>query len=185
MAEHVCPVWIGYLLLSPFRKLAQNPKKILAPYINKGDKALDFGCAMGFFSLPMAKMVGSQGKVICVDMQEGMITKLQKRAHKAGLMNRIEIRLCTQNSFNLENVKEQIDFALAFAVIHEVPETNKLFEAIFETLKTGGRLLVAEPNGHVSEDDFSKTISAAELVGFEVIESPKIGRSKAVLLEKK
>ena len=27
MAEHVCPVWVGYLLASPLRKLIQNPRK--------------------------------------------------------------------------------------------------------------------------------------------------------------
>jgi len=185
MAEHVCPVWAGYFLLNPFRKLGQNPKRILAPYINKGIKTLDFGCAMGFFSLPMARMVGSQGKVICVDVQEKMIKKLNKRANKAGLLDRIETRFCNQSSFGLENLKEQIDFALAFAVAHEVPDVNKLFSAIYETLKPGGKLLMAEPKGHVSEQDFSTTISVAEQTGFKVIYSPKIRQSRAVLLGKK
>ena len=185
MEEKVCPVWVGYLLLSPFRKLGQNPKKILAPYINEGMKTLDFGCAMGFFSLPMARMVGSRGKVICVDVQEKMIKKLKKRANKAGLLNRIETRLCKHDSFSLENFKEEIDFALAFAVVHEVPDAATLFLAINETLKPGGKLLVAEPDGHVSEQDFEITISVSEQNGFKVIDSPKIGRSRTVLLGKK
>jgi len=184
MEHHVCPVWIGYLLLSPFRKLKQNPKKILAPYIHKGMKTLDFGCAMGFFSLPMAKMVGSQGKVICVDMQEKMITKLQKRAKKAGLLDRIETGICQHDSFGLEYLEEEIDFALVFAVVHEVPDAASLFSAIYKTLKPNGKLLVAEPDGHVSEQDFEITIYVAEKTGLKVIDSPKIGRSKAVLLEK-
>jgi len=42
-----------------------------------------------------------------------------------------------------------------------------------------------EPGGHVSEQDFETTISAAEQNGFKVIDRPKIGRSRAVLLGKK
>ena len=180
----VCPVWVGYLLLSPFRKLSQNPNKILAPCVEEGMKVLDIGCAMGFFSLPMARMIGSKGKVICVDVQEKMIKKLQKRARKAGLLNRIETRICQHESFNLDNLKEEIDFALAFAVVHEVPDAATLFSAINETLKSGGKLLVAEPDGHVSEQDFETTISVAEQNGFKVIDRPRVGRSRAVLLWK-
>lgn len=40
MAEQVCPVWIGYFLLSPLRKLFQNPNKILSPYVKDGMKGL-------------------------------------------------------------------------------------------------------------------------------------------------
>jgi len=59
MAEHhLCPVWIGYLLASPVRKLSQNPRKILGPYVNEGMTVADIGCAMGFFSLPLAKQSG-------------------------------------------------------------------------------------------------------------------------------
>jgi len=60
MAEKVCPVWVGYLLASPIRKLFQNPPKILSPYVENGMKVLDIGCVMGFFSLPLARMVGSK-----------------------------------------------------------------------------------------------------------------------------
>ena len=59
------------------------------------------------------------------------------------------------------------------------------FSAIYETLKPGGKLLVAEPDGHVSEQDFEITISVSEQNGFKAIDSPKIGRSRTVLLGKK
>jgi len=51
MAKRVCPVWVGYLLASPIRKLFQNPQRILSPYVENGMKVLDVGCAMGFFKI--------------------------------------------------------------------------------------------------------------------------------------
>jgi len=185
MAERVCPVWVGYLLASPLRKLLQNPKKMLAPYVEDGMKVLDIGCAMGFFSLPLAQMIGSNGKVICVDVQEKMIKSLEKRAQKAGLADRIETRICHHNSLGLDGLKEKIDFALASAVVHEVPDAHTFFSQIYEMIKPAGTFLVVEPKGHVSEKAFEITISIAEQNGFNVIDSPKIGRSRTVLLGKK
>lgn len=184
MAERVCPVWVGYLLASPIRKLFQNPKKILGPYVAEGMKVLDIGCAMGFFSLPLAQMVGSNGKVICVDVQEKMIASLEKRAQKAALANRIETRICDHLSLGLDNLKEAINFALASAVVHEVPDASAFFSEIYVTMKSTGKLLVAEPRWHVSEKAFKATVSAAKANGFKVIDNPKIGNSRVVLLEK-
>ncbi|OQY25421.1 MAG: methyltransferase type 11 [Candidatus Cloacimonetes bacterium 4572_55] len=184
MAERVCPVWVGYLLASPVRKLFQNPEKILAPYVEDGMKVLDVGCAMGFFSLPLARMIGLNGKVICVDVQEKMIKSLEKRALKAGLINRIETRICRHNSLGLDDLKGKIDFAFASAVVHEVPDTHAFFSQTYETIKPDGTFFVLEPKGHVSEKDFGKTISVAKLNGFNVIDSPKIGRSRSILLGK-
>ena len=66
MAEKVCPVWVGYLLASPLRKLFENPRKILSQYVKEGMKVLDIGCAMGFFSLPLAQMVGSNCEKLAI-----------------------------------------------------------------------------------------------------------------------
>ena len=77
MAERVCPVWVGYFLTSPIRKLFQNPQKILSPYVENGMKVLDIGC--GFFSLPLAQMVGSKGKAISVDVQVTLKTGTKSR----------------------------------------------------------------------------------------------------------
>ena len=73
MSLHVCPFWVGYLLLSPVRKLLTNPDRILEPYIRSGMTVLDAGTAMGFFSLPIARLVGESGHVVCVDLQERMV----------------------------------------------------------------------------------------------------------------
>ncbi len=184
MAEKVCPVWVGYFLASPIRKLFQNPQKILSQYVENGMKVLDVGCAMGFFSLPLAQMVGSKGKVICIDVQEKMIRSLEKRAQKAGLSNRIETRTCHHDSLGLHDLKEEFDFVFASAVVHEVPDASKFFSEIYETMKPNGKFLVIEPNVHVSEKHFERTVSVAEQKGFKIIESPRAGRSHVVLLGK-
>jgi ubiquinone/menaquinone biosynthesis C-methylase UbiE len=145
---------------------------------------MDIGPGMGFFSLPMAKLVGNKGKVFCIDLQDQMIAALIKRAKKLGLDGRIEPRVCTINSLMVNDIKEKIDFVLAFAVIHEVPDPKRLLTEIIEALKPDGKFLIAEPAGHVSINDFNNTVQLAEQIGFHIISKPKISRSNAIILSK-
>ena len=184
MAEHVCPYWIGYLLASPLRKLFQSPEKLLGPHVKTGMKVLDVGCAMGFFSLPLARLVGPKGKVYCVDVQEKMLQALRKRAIRAGLVERLEPRACLGDSLGLESLGREIDFALLFAVVHEAPDQAKLFGEISKALKPGARTLIAEPRGHVTGDAFEKTLTIAIQNGFEPFKRPPISRCHTALLVK-
>ena len=184
MAEKVCPVWVGYLLASPVRRFFQNPDKILSPYIENGMTVLDIGCAMGFFSLSAAQMVGQNGKVICIDIQEKMIKSLRRRAVKAGVTDRIETRICTQNSLELDDMTEKIDFAFAIAVAHEIPDVPGFFSEVHKTLKPGHKFLVVEPKGHISAEDFEKTVSIGKEKGFTVIDRPEARSGRVVVLKK-
>ena len=185
MANHVCPVWVGYLLASPIRKYFQDPVKILKPYVQKGMTVLDIGSAMGFFAVPMAHMVKVEGRVICLDVQDNMLTALKKKALKEDVFERIDSRLCSGDNLKINDLNAQIDFALAFAVIHEMPDISAFFSQLYPSLKPKARLLIAEPKGHVSEKNFSETLSIAEKTGFLELGRPNIFRSRTALLEKK
>lgn len=184
MAGHVCPVWAGYLQLNPLRRWLQNPDKILGPHIEPGMTVLDIGCAMGYFSLPLARMVGPQGKVICVDMQERMLRVLNKRARKASLSGRVQTHVCAQDTLGLDDLAGTADFALACAVAHEVSDPGRFFAEIHDTLKPTGRLLLAEPPAHVKKAAFDATVSIAGQQGFQVVEQMEMKRFRCVAMEK-
>lgn len=183
MSHGVCPWWLGYLLASPLRRLLQDPGEILKPYVEEGMTVLDVGCGMGFFSLPLAKLAGEKGRVVCIDLQEKMIKGLLGRAKKAGLTDRIDARVCSQSSLGVSDLAGKIDFALAFALVHEVPDKDTLFSEIHRAMKPAGNFLLAEPSGHVSKSEFESTVSLAQRCGFELINDPEIRRSHAVLLK--
>ncbi len=185
MAHKVCPYWVGFLLLNPLRKIYHDPDKILRPYLKPGIKALDIGSAMGFFSLPMAKIIGKKGKVICVDIREKMLSKLKKRAKKVNLSDQIILHVCSQNSLNLEKYTGEIDFALASAVVHEIHDTAKFFSDLNKSLKQSAKLLIMEPEKRVSMENFTTSISHAEDNGFQILDRPKIKKSHSCLLIKK
>lgn len=184
MGNHTCPIWIGHILANPLRKLLENPAKILKPYINEGMKAIDIGSAMGFFSLPLAKMVSTNGKVICIDLQQKMLDALMKRAKKAGVADMIETRLAEHDTLSIDDLKETIDFAIAYHVVHEVNNQKHFLNEIFNALKRDGKLLFAEPRGHVSKANFNKSLNLAEKVGFKISKSPGTRKACSALLEK-
>ncbi|MGA2623747.1 MAG: class I SAM-dependent methyltransferase [Bacteroidota bacterium] len=184
MGAHVCPWYVGYLLANPLRRLLQSPERILSTYVKKGMTVLEIGPGMGFFSLPMARLVAESGRVLCVDVQERMIRTLKKRAAKAGLSERIEARVCTSTSLQIDEFAAKIDFALAFAVVHEVPDVKKLLSEIYGLLRNDGVLMLSEPKGHVTQEDFQLTLSIARNLGFKILESPEIRRSHSAVLQK-
>jgi ubiquinone/menaquinone biosynthesis C-methylase UbiE len=184
MAKVVCPYWLGYFLVNPLRRFAQDPEKILGPYVTPGMTVLDVGSGMGFFSLPLARMVGPEGRVMCVDVQEKMIRGLQRRARKARLTDRIAARVCRPDSLDLAGMEKTVDFALAFDVAHEMPDIAAAFGEISRALKSGGTWLLVEPRGHVSAEEFAETASAAEKSGFSSIAEARISWSRAVALKK-
>ncbi len=184
MAKHRCPHWMGWFLLCPLRRLGQRPEKILAPFVSEGMTALDVGPGMGYFSLPMARMVGPAGKVLCVDVEEKMLRSLEKRAARAGLSSRIVARACTADSLGLDDVEGRVDFALAFAMVHEVGDHDRLFADVFRALKHGGRCLFVEPRGHVRRDAFDASLAAAARAGFTVADGPKVRTSHSAVLAK-
>ncbi|MBI2300994.1 MAG: class I SAM-dependent methyltransferase [Armatimonadetes bacterium] len=182
MMPHVCPSWVGRLLASPLRRLVQDPEAILAGLVEPGFTVLEVGPGMGFFTLPMARMVGEGGSVVAVDLQPTMLRGLERRAARAGLSDRVRTHLCSAETLGLEGVAA--DFALLFAVVHEVPDRPRLFAEVCASLKPGGRCLMAEPKGHVSAARFGAELSDALAAGFAELSRPAIHASRAVLLSR-
>jgi ubiquinone/menaquinone biosynthesis C-methylase UbiE len=184
MAESICPWWLGYLLASPIRRLLQNPDNIVSQYVKPGMTVLEIGPGMGFFTLPMARIVGPGGKIICPDIQEKMLGSLRRRAARAGLADRVIIKLSTSNSLNISQFVGQADFALAFAVVHEIPDQKILFRQIYDCLKPGATLLISEPTGHVTPESFEQMLKITRDTGFSEISRPEIKRGISVYLKK-
>lgn len=142
----------------------------------------DIGCGMGYFSIGLAKIVKKRGKVIAVDIQTRMIEKLVKRARKADVMDIIQTLQCEQDNIH---IKEPLDFALAFWVVHETPDKRKFFEQLYSILRHGGLLLMTEPKFHVSPFKFKQEVDIAIAAGFRVEDEPDIKFSNSALFGKR
>jgi len=181
MSHFICPWWGGYFIDNRFRRWIHNPERILEPHVKPGMTAMDFGCGMGMFSIALARLVGTQGRVISVDLQQRMLDVLRRRAKKAGILDRIRLHRCEPNAIGLD---ASVDFALAFYSAHEVPDLRRLFAEVRRLLKLNGRFLVVEPIGHVTARNFQAMLSLAEEIGLHEQGRPHVCLGRAAVLAK-
>jgi ubiquinone/menaquinone biosynthesis C-methylase UbiE len=181
-STRVCPWQQAWGLDNWVRRLIQNPYKILADYIEESQTVLDLGCGPGVFSIAMAEMVGENGRVISVDIQDEMLQMLKQKSVQLGLESRIQIHKSQPDKIG---ISEKIDFALAFYMIHEVPNKESLLSEIAIILKPEGKFLIVEPKIHVSKSSFEETINMAQSAGLRPVSRPKVLFSRTVLLQRK
>jgi ubiquinone/menaquinone biosynthesis C-methylase UbiE len=176
----VCPWWFCYAFDNPLRRLVHDPQRILAGLVQPGQTALDLGCGMGYFSIPLARLVGPGGRVICVDVQEQMLDGVRRRAERAGVADRIRLHQAGPHGIGLA---ETADFALAFWMLHEVPDQAAFLAEVGACLAPGGRLMIVEPRIHVGSAAFERSVEVAVGVGYSEVTRSDIALSRAVVLE--
>jgi ubiquinone/menaquinone biosynthesis C-methylase UbiE len=178
----VCPVGYASGLDNYIRRFLQDPQKILKPYVREGMTVLDVGCGPGFFSVEIAKMVTASGKVIAADLQEGMLEKIRQKISGTELEQRIELHKCGETSIG---VTEKVDLVLAFYMVHEVPDQEKLFRELKSILKTDGRIFVVEPKIHVSKPAFETMLDKIKGAGLDITDRPELFFSRTAVLKNK
>jgi len=179
--RHVCPRWLCFTFDNVFRKLLHDPYKILQPYIKEGDTVLDVGPGIGYFTIPMAKLVGDSGRVIAADIQQKMLSAIKKRAERWGVQQRIALHLSSAASLGVDI---KVDFILAFWMVHEVPDKQRFLAGLYSLLKDDGKFLMVEPKFHVSSGKFVQALDYAREAGFALDDSPNISLSRAALFIK-
>jgi len=139
---------------------------------------------MGFFTLDLARLVGGSGRVVAVDIQSKMLDGLKRRAAKAGLLDRLDLRLAPAESLSLNGLAGAVDFTLASAVVHEVPDAGRFFAEVAEASKPGAGLLLIEPKAHVNAQEFEEELQLAGRAGFGPLDRLSVGRGRGALLKK-
>ena len=179
--SRVCPWQRARHFDNFLRPLIHKPAKLFGPYVRPGMTVLDVGCGGGFASLGLARLVGKDGLVFSADLQPEMLEIVHERATGAGLLDRIRLHRCEPDRIGLE---ARVDFAVAFYMVHEVPDSRAFLAEVCALLNPGGRFFIAEPKVHTSRSDFERLLEEARETGFSVMGTPKARLSRTVVLEK-
>ncbi|HUU99846.1 MAG TPA: class I SAM-dependent methyltransferase [Bacteroidales bacterium] len=177
---YVCLAEFAGSLDNSLRRLVHKPRRILETHVGKGMSVLDLGCGPGYFTIELAKLVGEEGRVIAADLQQGMLDKVAGKIRGTDLEQRVEIHKCQDD---LIGISQKVDFVLAFWMVHEVADQDKLFRELKSVLKPDGKIYITEPKLHVSLKSFGTMINRIENSGFEISEGPKVVFSRTVLLK--
>ncbi len=171
-----------------------NPQAIAS--LKEGETVLDLGSGAGFDAFLAAGAVGSNGKVIGVDMTAAMLNKARANAKK-GNYKHVEFRLGEIEHLPLAD--NSVDVIISNCVINLSPDKPQVFKEAFRVLKSGGRLAVsdvvrlAEFTEEEKRDDklYAACISGAssidelksimEIAGFESIDIRSKADSKSLI----
>src|SRR5256885_4342257 len=127
--------------------------------IQPGMKVLDAGCGPGRVTLPLARAVGAQGQVLAVDLQPAMLEQVAAKARTQGLEN-VRTQAAALGQGQLE--AQQHDRAVMAAVLGEIPDRQAALADVFQSLRPGGLLAVAEL---VFDPHFQRRTSVEKLAG--------------------
>ncbi len=119
--------------------------------LKTGQTVLDFGCGVGHYTIPAAKVVGNEGIVYGVDKEQHALNELQQKAIHLNLKN---IRIInTSGRIQIDLKKSSIDIVLFYDVLHyhEKKEREKLYTEAYRVLKHDG-LFSVYPK-HTLEDN--------------------------------
>ena len=128
-------------LLDPKRARYLPAKEILSKFPMKvNGAAVDIGCGPGYWTIPMAQLLGPTGRVYAVDLEETMLAALRERldAHPG-----LDVQALRSTEERLPLPERSVDFAFLACVLHELDGPGTLREAA-RVLRPGGVLGIVE-----------------------------------------
>ena len=138
-----CPVWLLWLFEfdNPFTKTNRAAVIIGHLGLQPGMAVLDAGCGPGRLTIPLARAVGEHGRMTAMDIQSGMLRRVEGKAQAANLTN-IEYLNAGLGDGVLS--PDSYDRALLVTVLGEIPDREAALKEIFAALKPGGILSITE-----------------------------------------
>lgn len=122
-----------------------EPQRIVRYFgLQEGDHVADFGAGHGYFTIPMAKAVGGNGKIYAIDVQKAVLDIVRSRAKLEHLLNIEPIWADLDHPLGSKLKENFLEFVLMANVIFQSENRAKLFEEAFRILRQGGRLAVIE-----------------------------------------
>jgi len=177
------PASEAYRLDNPERLLSLPPAEVIgALRVRPGETVADVGAGTGYFSLPLAREVGAQGKIYAVDAQPEMLALLRQKFNESG-------------PFNIETVAAEAertglpvaccDLVFLANVWHEFADCAAVLRESERILKPGGRIAILDWRPDVERVggprlehrlDSSSAAHRMSSAGFQPLTSTNIGR---------
>jgi ubiquinone/menaquinone biosynthesis C-methylase UbiE len=137
-----CPTALAWLLESRVSDwIAGTTRTIERMEIQPGWTVVEIGPGPGRLLIPVAQRIGPQGRMIGVDIQEGMLRRTQAKVDRLGLAN---VQLIHGDATQKHVDDDSADLVYLCTVLGEIPNREEALRRCWEMLKPGGVLAITE-----------------------------------------
>ena len=151
-----------------------RPESVIAQLgLKKGDHVADFGAGHGYFTLPVARAVGSEGKVYALDVQKHVLDVIRSRAKLLHLLNIEYIWADLEHPGGSKLKDAFVDVVIMSNIAFQAETKDTIFKEAYRILRPGGHIALIEWNessrvGPPKEVRISKrkVTELAQLTGF-------------------
>ena len=157
----------------PERRKWQDPEAILSGIgLGPGLTFADIGCGAGFFALPAARIVGKEGNVYGLDINEASISSLKEQAAWEGLKN---LHLTAGRAEEIVVCKQCADIVFFGIALHDFQDPSRVLKNAMSIVKPTGKLVdldwkkesIIGPPQHIRFDE-AKASRLIEAAGFKI-----------------
>jgi arsenite methyltransferase len=165
------------ILEDPARDEWQKPDEVIeALNLQRGQFVADVGAGSGYFTLRLARAVGTKGSVFAVDVDKGMLEYLHQRTAKEKLDNVKVMQVPAHDPLLIEG---SLDMIFICNTYHHLEDRDVYLRKLRKALKPHGRLVIVDfhkkegmpvgppPHMRLSEETVRKELQNA---GLEVVE---------------
>lgn len=164
-----CPTALAWLLEGRVSDwIAGTARTVERMAIEPGSAVVEIGPGPGRLLIPVAQRVGPRGRVIGVDVQEGMLRRTQAKVERLGLAN---VQLIHGDATKKHVEDGSADLVYLCTVLGEIPRREEALRRAWEMLKPGGVLAITEIalDPHFQSQSVVKRL--AEGAGLEFVDS--------------
>lgn len=132
---------LAHRFVSEERRSYQNPLKISrAIGVRKGMTIADLGCGPGFFTAPLASLVGSKGVVYAVDSNSTMLKHLRANISESDSYRK-RIKIIRADVSRTRIPSGSVDVALFARLLHDIGDKRAFLKEVRRICKPDARVV--------------------------------------------
>lgn len=112
--------------------------------ISPGIAAADFGCGSGYFTLPLAQLIGEKGVVHALDILPQALETVESKAKMMGLTNVVATQVNLEKVGGSKLSSISIDWVILKDMLFQNKQKEAILQEIQRVLKPTGKAFVAE-----------------------------------------
>jgi ubiquinone/menaquinone biosynthesis C-methylase UbiE len=125
-------------------KFIDPPAIIKTLEFTSGMKVADFGCATGYFTFPLARVVGSSGVVYALDILAEKLETVESQAKLLGLTNIVTSRVNLEKLGGSKLKEESVDWVILVNMLFQNQDKDVILQEAKRVLKSNGSVLAVE-----------------------------------------